>query len=103
LDVVHRKPAQLPRVILAPSRAKAFDSYSIRRRGKDMIATDKVGSRTGYATFYSEHSLGVTWSPDKIVTLRPELRFDHSYDVPAFNNGTRKNQLTFSMDFIIHF
>ncbi|MFL6552425.1 MAG: outer membrane beta-barrel protein [Chthoniobacterales bacterium] len=49
---------------------------------------DIVGSRTGHATKYSEHSLGVTWWPNKIITLRPELRFDHSHDTAAFNNGT---------------
>jgi hypothetical protein len=64
---------------------------------------DVVGSRTGHATKYSEHSIGVTWWPDKIITLRPELRFDHSYDTPAFDNGTRRNQLTASMDFIVHY
>ena len=64
---------------------------------------DIVGSRTGHATKYSEHSLGITWWPNKIVTLRPELRFDHSYDVPVFDNGTRQNQLVGSMDFIIHY
>jgi putative OmpL-like beta-barrel porin-2 len=64
---------------------------------------DKVGSRTGYATQYSEHSIGITWWPNKIVTIRPELRFDHSYDTAAFNNGTRQNQFVFSTDFIIHF
>lgn len=64
---------------------------------------DEVGSRTGFATEYSEHSVGITWWPDKIVTLRPELRFDHSYDTPAFNNGTRRNQFVASMDFIIHY
>jgi Putative beta-barrel porin-2, OmpL-like. bbp2 len=64
---------------------------------------DKVGSRTGHATSYSEHSIGITWWPDKIVTMRPELRFDHSYDTAAFNNGTRRNQFTASMDFIIHY
>jgi putative OmpL-like beta-barrel porin-2 len=64
---------------------------------------DKVGSRTGHATFYSEHSIGITWWPDKIVTLRPEIRFDHSYDTAAFENGTRRNQFVASMDFIIHY
>ena len=63
----------------------------------------QVGSRTGFATQYSEHSIGITWWPNKIVTVRPELRFDHSYDVPAFNNGTRQNQVVFATDFIIHF
>ena len=64
---------------------------------------DLVGSRTGHATKYSEHSLGVTWWPDKIITLRPELRFDHSYDTAAFDNGARRNQLVGSMDVIIHY
>ena len=64
---------------------------------------DKVGSRTGHATSYSEHSIGITWWPDKIVTLRPELRFDHSYDTAAFENGVRRNQFVASMDFIIHY
>ena len=64
---------------------------------------DTVGSRTGHATKYSEHSFGLTWWPNKIVTLRPEIRFDHSYDSATFDNGTRRNQLVASMDFIIHY
>jgi hypothetical protein len=62
---------------------------------------DIVGSRTGHATKYSEHSIGITWWPN--ITLRPELRFDHSYDTAAFDNGTQRNQLTASMDFIVHY
>lgn len=70
---------------------------------RDEFYNDIVGSRIGHATLYSEHSLGVTWWPDKIVTLRPELRFDHSYGTAAFDNGTRRNQLGASMDFIFHY
>jgi len=70
---------------------------------RNAFYNDIVRSRTGHATAYSEHSVGVTWWPDKIVTLRPELRFDHSYDTAAFDNGTRRNQFTASMDFIIHY
>ena len=64
---------------------------------------DKVGSRTGFATDYSEHSIGITWWPDKLITIRPELRYDHSYAERAFDNGTRHNQLVFSTDMIFHF
>jgi hypothetical protein len=46
---------------------------------------------------------GLTVWPNKIVTLRPEIRFDHSYDTAAFDNGARRNQFVPSMDFIIHF
>jgi hypothetical protein len=64
---------------------------------------DKVGSRTGFATQYTEHTIGLTWWPDKIITLRPEIRFDHSYDTKAYNNGTRQNQVAFVTDMIFHF
>jgi hypothetical protein len=64
---------------------------------------DIVGSHTGHATKYSEHSLGVTWWPNKIITRRPELRFDHSYDTAAFHNGTQRNQFVGSMDVIVHY
>ena len=64
---------------------------------------DKVGSRTGFATDYSEHSIGLTWWPDKLITIRPELRYDHSYAERAYNNGTRHNQLVFTTDVIFHY
>jgi hypothetical protein len=64
---------------------------------------DKVGSRTGFATDYSEHSIGITWWPDKLITIRPELRYDHSYAVRAYDNGTDHNQLVFTTDMIFHF
>jgi hypothetical protein len=64
---------------------------------------DKVGSRTGFATDYSEHTIGITWWPDRLVTIRPELRYDHSYAARAYDNGTRHNQLVFTTDVIFHF
>lgn len=64
---------------------------------------DIRGNRTGYATSYSEHALGVVYWPDKIITIRPEIRLDHSYDKRAFDNGTRQTQITANMDVIVHF
>jgi hypothetical protein len=64
---------------------------------------DMVGQRTGFQTQYSEHSIGITWWPDKIITIRPELRYDHSYDERAYDNGTRHNQFAFITDAIFHF
>ena len=37
------------------------------------------------------------------VLFRPELRFERSYDVAAYNNGTRKSQFTLSGDVIFFF
>jgi len=64
---------------------------------------DKVGSRTGHATQYSEHAIGLTYWPDKIITIRPELRFDHAYDTNAYDNGTKRSQFAFITDVIYHF
>jgi len=64
---------------------------------------DRVGARTGFATPYSEHAIGITWWPDKLITIRPEIRYDHSYDVPAYNNGRDKDQFAFITDVIFHF
>ena len=35
--------------------------------------------------------------------FRPELRFDHSRDREAYNNGNARNQLFFGMDVIYIF
>ncbi len=70
---------------------------------RNEIFDDIVGSRTGYATVYTEHALGLTWWPTKLITIRPELRFEHSYAAMAYDNGTRHNQVTLGADVIFHF
>jgi hypothetical protein len=72
------------------------DYISIRNDFLD----DLRGQRTGYKTFYSEHTIAYGhWIPD-VVTIRPELRFERAYNMPAHNNATKQNQLTFSADVI---
>jgi hypothetical protein len=43
------------------------------------------------------HWIGTT------VLFRPELRFEHAYDLRAYNSGTRNSQLTFTLDVIFKF
>ena len=40
---------------------------------------------------------------DKLITIRPELRYEHSYAEQTYDNGTRKNQVTAQIDFVLHF
>ena len=70
---------------------------------RNEIFDDIVGNRTGYNTQYTEHALGLTWWPTKLITVRPEIRFDHAYNQYAFDNGTRKSQFTAQFDVIVHF
>ncbi len=64
---------------------------------------DIVGQRTGYKTQYSEHLIGWGHWIGTTVLIRPELRFEHSYDAPAYNLGTKRSQLVFAGDIIYHF
>ena len=64
---------------------------------------DIKGQRTGFRTQYSEHLLGWAHWIGTTVLFRPELRFEHAYDAPAYNAGTKKSQLVFASDVIFHF
>ena len=77
--------------------AKNF--ISIRNEYLDDIR----GQRTGFKTTYSEHMVSWNHWVGSTIVFRPELRYDHSYDTPAFNNGTKKGQLMFAADMIFFF
>lgn len=75
------------------------DYLSIRNEYFDDIR----GQRTGFRTPYTEHGIGWGHWVGTTVLFRPELRFERSYDVPAYDNGTRKNQFMLACDVILFF
>ena len=40
---------------------------------------DPHGYRSGYSSTYYEGSFGVNWWPNKLLCMRPEVRFEHSF------------------------
>jgi hypothetical protein len=87
---------------------------------------DPSGYRSGYSSSYDENAIGVTYWPTKLIMLRPEVRFDHSFkhdglassssaytsnpglDKPfvvdgAYDGGTKQSQITFAVDITYHF
>lgn len=64
---------------------------------------DKKGQRTGLPSKYTENTLYATKYIGTTVEFRPELRFDHSWDLRGYNNGKSRNQLFFGMDVIYKF
>jgi hypothetical protein len=64
---------------------------------------DMKGQRTGYKDRYEEETLMWGHWVGSTVLFRPEIRFDHAYDRPAYDNGTRRNQFTFAMDVIFKY
>jgi hypothetical protein len=91
LGVVNYTELQLGRWDYLTFRNEFFDDFQ--------------GQRTGFATKYSTHTLGwchyLGQRPD--IQFRPEISYDRSYDVPAFDAGRRQNQFLLAADVLIRF
>ncbi|MDE1176814.1 MAG: outer membrane beta-barrel protein [Edaphobacter sp.] len=67
------------------------------------LLNDKKGQRTGIAGKYTENTLYATKYIGSTIMLRPELRFDHSWDARGYDNGKARNQFFFGADLIYKF
>jgi hypothetical protein len=76
---------------------KAF--VSVRNEWWD----DPQGERTGFATNYSSHTVGLTYNFNALFQVRPEIGFYHSYNQAAFDLGTKKNQVLYGFDMTYRF
>jgi len=88
----------------------AILNYTNKQFGKhDFISfrneyfDDIKGQRTGFKTRYTEH--GISWNHwiGTTAVFRPEIRYEHAYDYPAYSTGTKKTQLMFAGDVIWFF
>jgi Putative beta-barrel porin-2, OmpL-like. bbp2/Carboxypeptidase regulatory-like domain len=64
---------------------------------------DMKGQRTGFKTQYAEETLMWGHWVGSTILLRPEIRFDHSFQARAYDRGTRNSQFQFAMDVIFKF
>jgi opacity protein-like surface antigen len=69
--------------------------------------SDDRGQRTGTATRYTTHSIGWghwfnAWG-ENTGLFRPELRYEHSYNAPAYDHGSRRDQLIVAADVILFY
>ncbi|HWE40181.1 MAG TPA: outer membrane beta-barrel protein [Isosphaeraceae bacterium] len=67
------------------------------------VFRDNNGVRTGFATTYSEMTLGMIWKPRPYIWIRPEARYDWARSGHPYNDGTRNSQLTLAIDAILLF
>ncbi len=70
---------------------------------RNEFVDDIKGQRTGYATKYSEHLISYGHWIGSTVLFRPELRLEHSYDLAAYDLGTKKTQFIVAGDLTYHF
>jgi hypothetical protein len=77
------------------------DYLSIRNE----LLNDPQASRTGFATLYSSHTMGFVHYFTDLIRIRPEVRYERAYasDVTPYDNGTKRDQFTTSMDLIVRF
>jgi len=64
---------------------------------------DIKGQRTGFQTKYTEHMVSWNHWIGSSIVFRPEVRFEHSYLIPAYDDGTKKNQLIVAGDMIFFY
>jgi hypothetical protein len=64
---------------------------------------DIKGQRTGFKTRYVED--GISWNHwiGSTVIFRPEIRYEHAFDQPAYDTGTKKTQVMFAGDVIFFY
>lgn len=61
---------------------------------------DIKGQRTGYKDKYTEHTVSWNHWIGSSLVFRPEVRFEHAWLNPAYDNGTKKSQFIVSGDMI---
>jgi hypothetical protein len=97
---------------LPAGHASAYGSvnyFNVELNPTNMISirnewvNDQAGQRTGYATRYISNTIGLTHWVSQDIELRPELRYEHSLDVPAYDVGKKSSQATALFDVIFHF
>lgn len=78
---------------------KKKDFISLRSE----VFDDFKGQRTGYKGLYYE--TGVSWNHwiGTTIVLRPELRWEHSFNELAYDGGNRHSQFMFASDIIWFF
>jgi hypothetical protein len=64
---------------------------------------DTDGERTGFPGTYTSHSVGLTHNFTPWLQFRPEVSYFRNWTEPAFDNGTRKNQLFCAFDVTFRF
>ncbi len=91
-----------PEVAITNYTEREFNTHnylSIRNEFVD----DIKGQRTGYTTKYSEHLISYGHWIGSTVLFRPEIRLEHSYNLPAYDLGTKHTQFVVAGDLTYHF
>ena len=59
---------------------------------------DFKGGRSGFATTMASWTAGVTHGFNELVSVRPEVRYEHAFSARPWDNGQRKDQFMFAIE-----
>ena len=100
---------------IIPGLSKAFavlNYFQVLLSKKDYISirneclNDMNGSRTGFATWYTSHTIGWSHHFSDLIIIRPEVRYEQAWNnnnVTPYDGGTKNSQMTAAMDLVIRF
>ena len=64
---------------------------------------DFKGERSGFATTMASWTAGVTHRFNELISVRPEVRYEHAFSARPWDNGQRKDQFMFAIDALLRF
>jgi hypothetical protein len=64
---------------------------------------DEEGERSGFPSTYTSNTIGFTHNFTPEFQIRPEIGYYRSWTIPAFDLGTRKNQVMLGCDVTLRF
>jgi hypothetical protein len=64
---------------------------------------DPQGERSGFATSYSSHTIGLSHQFNDVFMVRPEIGYYHSYATAAFDLGAKSNMYILGFDTTMRF
>jgi hypothetical protein len=70
---------------------------------RNEVWRDEEGERSGFATTYSSHTIGLSHQFNNVLMIRPEFGYYHSYNAAAFDLGKRKDLFLGGLDVTIRF
>lgn len=91
-----------PEYAVSNSVQKELTTHDYLAFRNDLL-NDKKGQRTGYQTRYTESTVSYNHWIGSTIQLRPEIRFDHSWDLAGYDDGQHRSQFTAASDLIFHF
>ena len=84
-----------------------YTEYKIQDKNFISFRTDYLndpkGVATGFATSYMSWTLGLTHLFTNLISIRPEVRYDTAFNATPYNNGAKKNQMSFIIDTVVRY